>query len=146
MSYKGRYLPSYPKKYNGDSKNIIYRSLWERKFMNYCDLNEAVKEWQSEEFWIPYISPVDKRIHRYYPDFFIKYIDKTGKLRTMVVEIKPKKQVAKPNMNPKRKTKAWQQSLITWAVNQAKWKAAREFCADRKFEFKIMTEDELGIK
>ena len=90
--------------------------------MNYCDLNEAVKEWQSEEFWIPYISPVDKRIHRYYPDFFIKYIDKTGKLRTMVVEIKPKKQVAKPNMNPKRKTKAWQQSLITWAVNQANGK------------------------
>lgn len=146
MPYSGRYLPSYPKKYNGNAKNIIYRSLWERKFCSYCDLNESVKEWQSEEFWIPYISPVDKRVHRYFPDFFIKYVDRTGKLRQMVVEIKPKKQVAQPNMNPKRKTKAWQNSIITWSVNQAKWKAAREFCADRKFEFKIMTEDDLGIK
>ena len=47
-------------------------------------------QWQSEEFWIPYISPIDNRMHRYFPDFFIKYNDKTGKLRTMVVEIKPK--------------------------------------------------------
>ena len=146
MPYSGRYLPSHPKKYNGDSKNIIYRSLWERKFMRHCDLTESIHEWQSEEFWIPYISPVDKKIHRYYPDFFIKYTDKTGKLRSMVIEIKPKKQVTKPNMNPKRKTQAWQNSIVTWAVNQAKWKAAREFCADRKLEFKIMTEVELGIK
>lgn len=146
MPYKGVYKPSNPRKYQGNPNNIIYRSLWERKFCNYCDLNEAVKEWQSEEFWIPYISPVDNRMHRYFPDFFIKYTDKTGSLRTMVVEIKPKKQVAKPTTNPKRRTKAWANSVTTWMVNQAKWKAAREFCADRKFEFKIMTEDDLGIK
>ena len=57
MSYKGIYRPSNPKKYKGDSKNIIYRSLWERKFMNYCDLNENILEWASEEFWIPYLDP-----------------------------------------------------------------------------------------
>ena len=104
MAYNGVYKPSNLKKYKGDATNIIYRSLWERRFMRYCDLTESVKEWQSEEFWIPYISPVDKRVHRYFPDFFIKYTDKTGELRTMVVEIKPKKQVERPNQNPKRKT------------------------------------------
>ena len=124
MSYKGKYYPRYPKKYKGNPQNIIYRSLWERKFMNYCDLNETVSEWQSEEFWIPYRSPIDNRVHRYFPDFFLKYIDKKGKKRT----------------------KSWAQSVQTYAVNQAKWKAAREFCADRNFEFKIMTEDNLGIK
>ena len=146
MPYKGVYKPSNPRKYQGNSNNIIYRSLWERKFMNYCDLNESIQQWQSEEFWIPYVSPVDKRIHHYYPDFFIKYKDKTGSLRTMVVEIKPKRQVERPIQNPKRRTKAWANSVTTWMVNQAKWKAAREFCADRKIEFKIMTEDDLGIK
>ena len=83
MSYKGKYYPRYPKKYKGDPRNIIYRSLWERKFMNYCDLTETISEWQSEEFWIPYRSPIDNRIHRYFPDFFVKYIDKQGKKRTI---------------------------------------------------------------
>ena len=146
MSYKGKYYPRYPKKYKGDPRNIIYRSLWERKFMNYCDLNETISEWQSEEFWIPYRSPIDNRIHRYFPDFFVKYIDKKGNKRTMVVEVKPKKETKMPNVNPKKRTKAWAQSVQTYAVNQAKWKAAREFCAARNIEFKIMTEDNLGIR
>ena len=146
MPYSGRYLPSYPKKYKGDSKNIIYRSLWERAFMKHCDLNEAIEEWQSEEFWIPYIHPVDNKIHRYFPDFFVKYHDKYGRYRKVVIEIKPKKQVERPNQNPKRRTQAWQNSVKTWMINQAKWKAAKEFCADRNYEFKIMTEDDLGIK
>ena len=145
MSYHGRYLPENPTKYKGDPTNIVYRSLWERKFMRYCDLTEEVNQWQSEEFWIPYISPVDNRVHRYFPDFFIKYKDKTGKQRTVVVEIKPKRQVEMPPQNPKRRTKAWASSVKTWVVNQAKWKAAREFCADRNYEFKIMTEDDLGV-
>ena len=42
--------------------------------------------------------------------------------------------------------RSWVHSVETYAVNQAKWKAAREFCADRNIEFKIMTEYELGIK
>jgi len=145
MSYHGRYLPENPIKYKGDPTNIVYRSLWERKFMRYCDLTEEVDQWQSEEFWIPYVSPVDNRVHRYSPDFFIKYKDKTGKYRTVVVEIKPKRQVEMPPQNPKRRTKAWANSVKTWVVNQAKWKAAREFCADRNYEFKIMTEDDLGV-
>jgi len=145
MSYKGKYRPENPKKYKGDPTNIIYRSLWERKFMRYCDLNENVNQWQSEEFFIPYRSPLDNKVHRYFPDFFVKYKDRSGKTRVMVIEIKPKNQVVMPEQNPKRRTKAWAHKVQTWVVNQAKWKAAEEYCADRNYEFKIMTEEDLGI-
>ena len=146
MSYNGKYYPRYPKKYKGDPTNIVYRSLWERKFMNYCDLTENVSEWQSEEFWIPYRSPIDNRVHRYFPDFYIKYKDSSGKRRSVVIEVKPKSQTKMPPQNPKKRTKSWAYSVRTYAVNQAKWKAAREFCKDSNIEFKIMTEHELGIK
>ena len=146
MSYNGKYYPRYPKKYKGDPTNIVYRSLWERKFMNYCDLTESVSEWQSEEFWIPYRSPIDNRTHRYFPDFYIKYKDSSGKRRSVVIEVKPKSQTKMPPQNPKKRTKSWAYSVRTYAVNQAKWKAAREFCKDRNIEFKIMNEHELGIK
>ena len=146
MSYNGKYRPRYPKKYRGDPTNIVYRSLWEKKFMNYCDITESVNEWQSEEFFIPYRSPLDNRMHRYFPDFLIKYQDNNGRRRIMVVEIKPKKETKMPPQNPKKRTKSWAYSVKTYAVNQAKWKAAREYCRDRNYEFKIMTEDDLGIK
>ena len=146
MAYKGKYKPSYPQKYKGDPTNIIYRSLWERKFMRYCDLTENISQWQSEEFWIPYKSPLDNRMHRYFPDFFIKYTDAAGKKRSVVIEVKPKKQLKEPKRNPKKRTKSWAMEVQTWVINQAKWKAAEEYCADRKYEFKIMTEDDLGIE
>jgi len=146
MSYNGKYRPRHPKKYKGDPTNIVYRSLWERKFMNYCDITESVSEWQSEEFFIPYRSPLDNRMHRYFPDFLIKYKDTYGRKRIMVVEIKPKKETKMPATKPKKRTKSWAYSVKTYAINQAKWKAAREYCRDRDYEFKIMTEDDLGIK
>ena len=146
MSHHGKYFPRHPKKYKGNPTNIVYRSSWEKKFMNWCDLTESVSEWQSEEFFIPYRSPIDGRVHRYFPDFFVKYRDANGKRRTMVVEVKPKSQTKMPIQNPKKRTKSWAYSVRTYAINQAKWKAAREFCNDRNIEFKIMTEDELGIK
>jgi len=146
MSHHGKYFPRHPKKYKGNPTNIVYRSSWEKKFMNWCDLTESVSEWQSEEFFIPYRSPIDGRVHRYFPDFFVKYRDANGKRRTMVVEVKPKKETKMPTTNPKRRTKSWAYSVRTYAVNQAKWKAAKEFCKDNNYEFKIMTEHELGIR
>ena len=145
MSYKGKYKPSYPKKYKGDPTNIVYRSLWERKFMVYCDNNPNVLEWQSEEFCIPYRSPVDNKVHRYFPDFFIKYKDVNGKTRSSLIEIKPMRQCAPPP-KPKRQTKKYLSEAFEYAKNQAKWKAAEEYCKDRMWEFKVMTEKELGIK
>ena len=99
----------------------------------------------SEEFYIPYISPLDNRVHRYFPDFIIKVKESTGQIKTYVIEVKPKKQT-RPPKTPKRKTKSYLYECKTYAVNQLKWKAAVEFCEDRRIKFKIITEDELGIK
>ena len=145
MSYKGRYRPSNPKKYRGDSSNIIYRSLWERKFMVYCDNHSKILEWGSEEIALPYRSPIDNKIHRYYPDFYIKVRETNGKIKRYIIEIKPKKQTVEPKVK-KRKTKGYIYEVYEYARNQAKWKAAQEFCKDRLWEFKILTEEELGIK
>tara|TARA_B100001057_G_scaffold491529_1_gene581987 strand:+ start:10142 stop:10576 length:435 start_codon:yes stop_codon:yes gene_type:complete len=144
MSYKGKYYPSYPKKYKGDPTNIIYRSLWERKFMVYCDKNNNILEWASEEIAIPYRSPVDNRVHRYFPDFYMKVKERGGKIKRYVIEVKPAKQT-KPPVKPKRQTKGYIREAYEYAKNQAKWKMAQEFCADRQWEFKVVTEKELGI-
>ena len=145
MSYKGRYSPSYPRKYKGNPSNIIYRSLWERKFMVYCDLNQNILEWGSEEIVIPYRSPIDNRVHRYFPDFYVKLKETTGKTKKYIIEVKPKRQTQPPS-RPNRQTKGYLREVYEYARNQAKWEAASDYCKDRLYEFKIMTEDELGIK
>jgi hypothetical protein len=143
-SYKSKYKPNYPNKYKGDPNNIICRSSWERRFCSWCDLNENIISWGSEEFFIPYLSPVDNRVHRYFPDFIIKLKESTGQIKTYVIEVKPKRQTQPPK--PKsRMTKGFLYEAKTYAVNQAKWKAADEWCKDRMLEFKIITEFELGI-
>ena len=144
MAYRGKYYPSFPRKYKGDPTNIIYRSLWERKFMVYCDKNTKILEWGSEEIALPYISPHDSRVHRYFPDFYIKVQENTGKIKRYLIEVKPLKQTTKPT-KPKRQTKGYIREAFEYARNQAKWKAAREYCADRMWEFKVITEKELEI-
>ena len=144
MAYRGRYIPTYPKKYKGDPSNIIYRSLWERKFMVYCDRNNRILEWGSEEFFIPYRSPLDGKIHRYFPDFYVKVKTKQNTIKKWVVEVKPKAQT-RPPRTPKRKTKKYITEVRNYAINDAKWKNAIEYCKDRNMEFIIITEDELGI-
>jgi hypothetical protein len=144
-SIKSKYKPEYPKKYKGDANNIICRSSWERRFCRWCDLNENIISWGSEEFWIPYVSPVDNRVHRYFPDFIIKVKEQTGEIKTYIIEVKPKKQTVPPKQKS-RVTKSFLYEAKTYAVNQAKWKAADEFCKDRMIEFKVITEDELGIR
>ena len=145
MSYKGKYQPSHPKKYKGNPSNIVYRSQWERKFMVYCDRNQNILEWGSEEIALPYRSPIDNRIHRYYPDFYIKVKESTGQIKKYIIEIKPLRQCMEPKVQ-KKKTKGYIYEVYEYAKNQAKWKAAREFCKDRMWEFKVLTENELGIK
>jgi hypothetical protein len=144
-TYKSRYYPSFPNKYKGNVNNIICRSSWERKMCRWCDLNENVLQWGSEEFSIPYLSPIDNRVHKYFPDFLVKLKENSGRVKTYVIEVKPKKQT-RPPKTPKRQTKSYIYEATEYAKNQAKWKAAQEFCDDRRIEFKIITEDELGIK
>ena len=143
--YKGKYSPREPKKYIGDLRNIVYRSSYELKFMNWCDLNPDVVQWGSEEIVVPYYSPVDGKLHRYFVDFVVKIKDKdTGKISTQLVEVKPHKYTQEPKV-PKRKTKRFIQEVAQWGVNQAKWHAAEEWCLDRGWKFVIITEKELGL-
>ena len=86
-TYKGRYKVANPKKYKGDLTEVVYRSSWELKFMRWCDHNKNVLEWGSETTIIPYRSPVDSKLHRYFVDLKVKY--KSGK--TVLIEIKPEK-------------------------------------------------------
>jgi hypothetical protein len=144
MSYSGKFRPSNRHKYKGDPTNIIYRSLWERKFMVWCDRNENILEWGSEEIIIPYVSPVDNRIHRYFPDFYVRARTRDGGIKRFVVEVKPKSQTTPPKQRG-RVTKKYLTEVKTYAVNDAKWKAAREYCADRKMDFVILTEVELKV-
>jgi hypothetical protein len=149
MAYKGRYSPQNPQKYKGDPTKIIYRSLWERKFMIYCDTNANVLEWASEEVIIPYRDPTSGKNRKYYPDFWVKYIDKEGKIAIRLIEVKPKRQLLEPDPKKKYNTPTGRLStkyvreVKTYAVNQAKFKAAKEFCLDRKWQFQILTEDHL---
>ena len=113
--------------------------------MKYCDLNENILEWGSEIMALPYRSPIDNRIHKYFPDFYIKVRESNGKIKKCIIEIKPKKQTIEP-IPQKRKTKGYIYEVYEYAKNQAKWKAAEEFCKDRQWEFKVLTENELGIK
>ena len=146
MSYKGRYNPINPKKYRGNPNQIIYRSLWERKVMVYCDKNDAILEWWSEEIIVPYLSPWDGRIHRYFPDFYMKVKQADGSIKKFIVEVKPKAQTKEPIKNPKRKTRKWFGEVKNWGINQAKWKSAQEYCKDQGMEFKIFTEDHINPK
>lgn len=145
MAYKGKYKPSYPKKYSGNPSNIIYRSLWERKYMKYLDTNENILLWSSEEFFIPYRSPIDGKIHKYFPDFMVKEQTSSGKIINYVVEIKPKRQCRAPK-KPNNITKGYIFEAKEYAKNQSKWAVAKEWCADRGYEFRILTEEDLNIR
>jgi hypothetical protein len=145
MSYKGKFKPSFPEKYDGDPTNIVYRSLWELKFLRYCDLNENILEYSSEEIVIPYMDRSTNRVRRYFPDAYIKVKQPDGNIKKYLIEIKPSKQTIPPP-KPKRQTRRYIAEAMEFVKNQSKWEAAREYCRDRMMEFKILTEHDLGIK
>ena len=143
MSYKGWFRPKNPKKYKGDATNVVYRSNWELRVMKHFDEDPNVLWWASEELVIPYCSPVDQRMHRYFPDFIAHVKQKTGKEKTIVIEIKPERQTKKPIQ--KRQTKRFLEEAATYAINQEKWRAADIFCQKEGWDFMVLTEKDLGI-
>ena len=141
--YKGYFKPERPEKYKGNPRNIIYRSMWERHCMVYFDRNDNVLEWASEEIIIPYVSPFDGRVHRYYPDFFLKI--KKGQMTEMwIIEVKPSKYL-KPPKEGKRKTKSYLYEIREWGRNSAKWEAAKDYCEKRGWVFDVWTEKTLKM-
>jgi hypothetical protein len=144
MAYSGKFSPKNTNKYLGDPTNIWYRSLWERRVMVYLDENSNVIEWSNEEIIIPYLSPVDNKIHRYFPDFFVRLRNKQGLIESTIIEVKPSSQTKPPKMQ-KRTTRKYITEVMTWGVNEAKWKAADIYCKDRGWKFVVVTEKDLGI-
>ena len=145
MAYSGKFTPKNPQKYKGDPTNIIYRSSWELKLMMWFDTHPDVLEWSSEEIVIPYRSPIDGKVHRYFPDFYVRKRNKDGMVETIIVEVKPFAQTQEPKKQ-KKVSKQYINEVKTWGINSYKWKAARDYCEDRKWKFQIITEKELGIK
>ena len=143
MSYKGWFTPKHRSKYKGDSENVVYRSSWELRVMKWLDENPSVIWWASEELIIRYKSPIDQKMHKYFPDFIVRLKQKNGTESTVVIEIKPQKQTVKPEQ--KRKTKRYLQEAATYAVNQEKWRAADLFCKEHGWQFKVLTEKDIGI-
>ncbi len=111
--------------------------------MKYLDENPNVIWWASEELPIPYRSPIDNRIHRYFPDFIVKVRRKDGLVMTYILEVKPESQTKMPVQ--KRRTKKFIQEAATYAINQEKWRAADIFCKEHGWQFKILTENDLGL-
>lgn len=142
--YQGRFVPRNPEKYEGNPSNIIYRSSWELKYMIWCDTNSSIVKWSSEETIIPYLSPIDNKMHRYYVDFKIQVKTKDG-IKIYLVEVKPFNQTIPPKTTKrtKRKTKQYLNEVFTWGKNNAKWEAARRYCKERNYEFKVITEKDL---
>ena len=143
MAYRGRFYPKHPLKYKGDPNKIIYRSSWEVRVMKYLDENDGVVWWASEEMNVKYISPVDGRVHRYFPDFVVKVRRKDNSSTIFMLEVKPEAQTKL--RQPKRVTKQYINEAATYTVNQAKWKYAEEFCKDHGWVFRVVTEKDLGI-
>lgn len=143
MAYRGFYKVQNREKYNGDPDNVVYRSSWELRVLKWLDNHPSVIWFASEELPIPYVSPIDNKVHRYFPDFIVKIRQKNGKEVTMVLEVKPEKQTQKPTQ--KRKTQRFLQEAATYAINQEKWRAADLFCKEHGWQFKLITEKDLGI-
>ena len=142
--YKGKFRVKNLQKYQGDASNITYRSLLERSFMCYLDTNPNILEWSSEEKIITYISPLDNRIHRYFPDFWIKFINTDNEIVESIIEIKPAKQTVAPKPNKtKRRNARYIREVSTWLVNNAKWEAARAWSEQRGMTFKIITDTDI---
>ena len=141
---QGIYKPVHREKYRG-AKLPEYRSSWELKFFQWCDRNVNILEWSSESVIVPYVSPVDKRVHRYFVDSNI-LLREDDNIKRYLVEIKPSQQT-KPPVNSSRKKKSTViYENVMYAVNQAKWAAAEKYAKKKNMEFIILTENELNLR
>lgn len=142
VAWRGRFRPSHPEKYDGDPTLIIYRSRLELRLFQYLDSTPGVLKWSSEETIVPYYDPVTQKWRRYFPDVIV-----TTKEGTTMIEVKPYSQTQPPTgtmHQDGRKNRRLIKEQLTYATNCSKWEAAKEFCADRGWKFKFITEKDLG--
>lgn len=136
---QGFYKPVNPDKFLGST--AIYRSGLELGFFKFCDLNENVLKWGSENIVIPYVSPLDGKVHRYFVDNYV--VIKEGiNIKKYLIEIKPFNQTRPPTTKYRKKAHLiYEQKQYT--TNLAKWEAARKYCSMKGLQFLILTEKEL---
>ena len=134
---KGRFRPKNPHKYRGNPTNIIYRSSYELKLFRYLDIHPSIEWWQSEEVIIPYRSPITGRVHRYFPDFYIKFVNDKGQSIREIIEVKPKNQTMRESVG---KSRFNQEQYIK---NMAKWEAAGAWCKQKRVRFRIVNEEDI---
>lgn len=142
---QGLYKPINPQKYIGNINQIVYRSSYELKAFKWCDLTENILSWGSEEINIKYYDHLTNRIRRYYPDLILMVRESDEVNRKYIVEIKPHKQTIKPKASKRKKRDTYLNECITYEKNQMKWAAAKNFCEENGFIFKIITEKDLQI-
>lgn len=150
MAYKGIFKPLNPSKYKGNPTNIIYRSRWELMLMAKFDEHPEILEWSSEEVIIPYKCPTDNRVHRYFPDFWIKKKSSNGTIEEILIEVKPYKETIPPKLQENtskgtKQNKRYLGEVLKWGKNSAKWNAAEAYCMKRGWTFMKITERELGL-
>lgn len=139
---QGFYTLRNPEKYKGDPNNIVYRSSWELKMNQFLDGNPNVLEWGSEIIAIPYLKSLTGKIHKYFPDYYVKFKDKQGTIRTEIWEVKPDGQTKPPKRQGKRKKQQIYEQA-TYITNIDKWKQATKWCNKRGIKFRIITEKEM---
>lgn len=145
MAYRGVFRAHNPHKYKGDPTKIVYRSRWELICMQKFDSHPDVLEWSSEEIILRYRSPVDGKVHRYFPDFWVKKKDRLGNIVQDLIEVKPYNQTKPPTIMEGKPNKRYLNEVMTWGINSAKWNVAREYCKDKGWNFVLITEKELGL-
>ena len=137
---KGFFKPRNISKYKGNPTQIVFRSSWELTLMERLDKDPSIIQWSSESIIIPYRSPLDGKIHRYFPDMWLKKKDGTQ----LLIEVKPKKQTLPPIKKGKVNRK-YVREVITYKINMAKWESAKAYCEKRGYKFIFITETDLGI-
>lgn len=139
---QGKYTLINPKKYQGDPNKVRYMSSWELNFHKFLDCNDNVLAWSSESIKIPYLKPTDSRVHVYLPDYWVMFRTKSGDIIEEIMEVKPDNQTRAPrSVGKNKKYQLYEQ--LTWAVNEAKWKAAELYCLKKGIKFRIVTEKHL---
>lgn len=139
----GHYTPKNPEKYKGDITKIVFRSSWELHMNKFLDGNPNVLEWSSEPFGIPYVKPTTGKIHKYYPDYWVKFIDQHGNEHHELIEVKPDAQTRPPKHSKRKAKKTQLHENLAWAINEAKWKAAAIFCKEHQLKFRILSEKQI---
>ena len=161
---QGYYKPTNPEKCL--TQIVIYRSGWEAKFCQWCDLNPNVVRWASEPIGIKYLNPISNmeycmknglnpndphnwKVCNYYTDFWIELQDSNDPtiIKRIFIEVKPFDQTQCPKPLSEsaslKERKAFNKAAETYLVHQQKWSDDKKYFNERGADFMVITEKSL---